>query len=94
MYNTIHKYVNDTYVTKKNNCTNKDCSICLDQINSDDFSYCNYCNNYYHSNCFQQLLTNHTKCALCRQDLYPNSISHCNFKYNLFKEILDNISLI
>lgn len=92
MYNTIHKYVTDFYITKKNSCIDKDCSICLDKINSDDFSYCNFCNNYYHSNCHQQLMENHTKCALCRQDLYPNSISHCTFKYNLFKKILENIN--
>ncbi len=91
LYNTLYKYVNELYVSKKNNCTNKDCCICLDKINTSNFSCCNYCNNYYHVNCFEQLINTNFKCALCRQNLFSHSIQNIEFKYVFFKHILDHI---
>ncbi len=91
VYNLLYKYVNELYVSKTNSCTNKDCCICLEKINTSNFSCCSYCNNYYHNDCFSNLFDNHTKCALCRQNLYSNSIKNIEFKYVFFKHILEHI---
>lgn len=91
LYNILYKYVNELYGCKKNSCVNKDCCICLDNINSSNFSYCSYCNNYYHTHCFEQLINTNFKCALCRQNLFSHSIQNIEFKYVFFKHILEHI---
>ena len=93
MYHIIYKYVNETYMCKKNNCVNKDCCICLESMNdtASRFSHCTFCNNYYHENCFIGLMEKHSNCALCRKNLFSYSIKNSTFKYFLFKNILTNM---
>ena len=44
--------------------TNNDCSICLENINKDDYKL--NCNHIFHKNCISQWLIKSSNCPLCR----------------------------
>ena len=91
--NIMNKYMNNFYIPKINNSQHIDCSICLENIDLNNFGYCNYCNNYFHNKCYYGLMNDciNKKCALCRKDMYKHSIGNNEFKYNLFKKVIENI---
>jgi Ring finger domain len=51
-----------------------ECSICLDEIQQEDWIRSLPCNHCYHSDCIAKwLIERHSTCPLCKLDLYPPS---------------------
>lgn len=77
---------------KCKNCTDKNCSICLDEVNSDNINICYYCNKVFHDSCINELWrNNHDDCPLCRRAINNCFYTFSNTRYEFFKDILEGL---
>jgi hypothetical protein len=88
----IKKFVLNDYfeLTKFDNnmCENKECSICLENMNKDNIVKCIYCKNEFHETCINELWSiRHDNCPLCRKSTHISFLMYSNIKYKFFNKL-------
>ena len=85
-------YDYDNMRNKCYSCIDKSCSICLDEVNSDNINICYYCNKVFHDSCINELWrNNHDDCPLCRRAINNCFYTFSKTRYEFFKDILEGL---
>ena len=77
---------------KYNHCTDKSCSICLEDVDDKNMNICYFCNKIFHDSCINELWKkNHDHCPLCRKYINSSFYTYSQMRYDLVKSILERL---
>ncbi len=73
-------------------CKDKNCSICLDEVNNNNMNICYFCNKIFHDSCINELWKmGHDNCPLCRKAINSSFYTYSHMRYDLLKNILERL---
>ncbi len=85
-------YDYDEMIEKCNSCEDKNCSICLENVESTNMNICLFCNKLFHDSCIIKLWkSGHDHCPLCRRNINVSHYIFSRIRYEFFKDILDKM---
>ncbi len=87
-------YDYEEMIKKCNSCEDKNCSICLENVESTNMNICLFCNKLFHDSCIIQVWKNgHDHCPLCRRNINVSHYTFSQLRYDFFKDVLDKMNL-
>lgn len=88
-------YIYEEYpdmIQQCNSCSDKSCSICLENIENKNMNMCTHCKKIFHDTCINNLWkSGHDNCPLCRKHINTVFYTFSNIRYDLIKDILDKL---